>query len=284
MDSTTIKNRLSKMGSPIVVVSHPRSGTHLTIDLLRRHFPACASWKRFAERSDRLYLPLEGLCSAGVVHTPTTALDTLGRASRPIIKTHALPEFKEWMPDNGHWIDWLRERAKWVYVYRDGRKVMSSFFAGRAGMTKEPSSTFAQFLRQTDEGCSRPAYWAKHVRAWMDNDNTICVNYEELTRNTEKVLERLSRELSLDLHLRQPVLPPPIRSAWHGRWVRLVSRRPASTALVAGKLRHKPSEPWQRLFSSEDRAFFEKESDSLLVDLQYEQSRRWAEDTTADHG
>src|SRR4051794_27731921 len=41
---------------PVVVASHPRSGTHLLIDLLRRQFPACASWKYPLERMDRLYL------------------------------------------------------------------------------------------------------------------------------------------------------------------------------------------------------------------------------------
>ena len=30
---------------PVVVASHPRSGTHLMIDVIRRHFKPCRGWK-----------------------------------------------------------------------------------------------------------------------------------------------------------------------------------------------------------------------------------------------
>ena len=47
------------IGKPILIASHPRSGTHLTIDLLRKQFQECQSYKRLGEPFDRLYLALE---------------------------------------------------------------------------------------------------------------------------------------------------------------------------------------------------------------------------------
>src|SRR4051794_28399866 len=49
---------------PIVVVSHPRSGTHLMMDALRLNFRECRAWKRPGEPLERLYLNLDSLTCA----------------------------------------------------------------------------------------------------------------------------------------------------------------------------------------------------------------------------
>ena len=46
---------------PIVVSSHPRSGTHLCIDLLRRQYKACNIPKTLDRGLDDLYFSIEGL-------------------------------------------------------------------------------------------------------------------------------------------------------------------------------------------------------------------------------
>lgn len=52
------------IGKPIIVASHPRSGTHLTMDLLRKQFPACVTYKLPTQPLDRLYLALEALSAS----------------------------------------------------------------------------------------------------------------------------------------------------------------------------------------------------------------------------
>jgi len=60
-------NTLSeKAGSPILVISHPRSGTHLTIDFLRRQFEECQSYKYPFESQSHLYLPIEGFLEKNI--------------------------------------------------------------------------------------------------------------------------------------------------------------------------------------------------------------------------
>ena len=43
----------------VLVMTHPRSGTHLTIDLLRRSFPDLASSKRIFAALDSLYVAVD---------------------------------------------------------------------------------------------------------------------------------------------------------------------------------------------------------------------------------
>ena len=66
--------RLAGVGRRVVLATHRRSGTHLTLDLLRRHFPACRARKWPFQGLDSLYLNLEGRegqgCVAATEHGP----------------------------------------------------------------------------------------------------------------------------------------------------------------------------------------------------------------------
>ncbi len=82
---------LSKsVGAPILIISHPRSGTHLTIDSLRRQFEECKSYKYPFETQSHLYLPIEGFLEKidRKRLTERKALKIIQRPQRPIIKMH----------------------------------------------------------------------------------------------------------------------------------------------------------------------------------------------------
>lgn len=82
------------IGKPIIVASHPRSGTHLTMDLLRKQFPVCATYKFPTQSLDQLYLALEALSAPPRESiSEARALKILKKSQRPIIKTHACPTF-----------------------------------------------------------------------------------------------------------------------------------------------------------------------------------------------
>lgn len=57
-DCVTLFNQI---GKPIIVATYPRSGTHLTIDLLRKQFQECESWKFLGESKSNLYLDIDPL-------------------------------------------------------------------------------------------------------------------------------------------------------------------------------------------------------------------------------
>src|SRR3954451_10415909 len=117
---------------PIVVASHPRSGTHLLIDSLRLNFRECRSWKRLGENLHRLYLNLDELDGL----EPDEAVELASRCKQPVLKTHALGDFSAAClkpgpcPCDPELVAWLRANAaSFLYVYRDPREVMKSLHA-----------------------------------------------------------------------------------------------------------------------------------------------------------
>ena len=71
--------------NPIVVASHPRSGTHLVIDLLRRQFSDVGGHKWPLEPNDYLYVNLERFRGRDRKLSPEKAKTILNRAKRPVI-------------------------------------------------------------------------------------------------------------------------------------------------------------------------------------------------------
>ena len=148
---------------PIVIFSHPRSGTHLTLDFFRRQFEECRTWKRRGEKMNRLYLSLEAVGStwrAGRM-SREQASSLLRRVKRPLIKTHwafgaggVAPDQERGSPPTD-FADWLRRVASWVYVIRDGRSVMCSYQLFRACFDPSARWPISQFIRQAPGGVSR---------------------------------------------------------------------------------------------------------------------------------
>jgi hypothetical protein len=274
------------MNGPIVVASHPRSGTHLTLDTFRRQFRECRSWKYWGEPLDRLYLNLESLMRREGALGEAAARRILRRAARPLVKTHALPGYRAfYLPDEHHdlpaaWVEWLGREASVCYVYRDGRDVMCSYHLYMKGHDAAAYCSIGEFMRQRHGGASRVRAWADHVRAWLALPGVHAVAFEALVREPRRTLEGLAARLGLTLLGRQPWLPAPPTSLWALRRARLLSRRPETTAVRC----HPPTERlerWREAFTPEDRAFFHAEAGDLLLALGYETSDRWVEESLA---
>lgn len=259
---------------PIVVASHPRSGTHLLIDFLRRQFPACASWKYPLERLDRLYLNLDPLLWPRPPISEAKAVAVLRRPpGRPIVKTHAFPDYRT--PGFGvegvfppAVADALRRNATTLYVYRDGRCAISSYRAFAA-----PDMPMSEFLRQPEPGTglSRPAARARHLTDWLDTPGVVPVRMEDLTRRPGDVLATLERALGMRAAWREPLLPPQLNNIWQSRLARLTGVTPPSTAILT----RAPRPDWRSEFSPADRAFFHAHCGGTLQRLGYEPDDRW---------
>lgn len=279
-----VASALSNVGEPIVVASFPRSGTHLAIDLLRRHVAECDTWKRFGEPTEHLYLSLDGLLRRPEQYEPQQVLAWIRRPARPIIKTHGLPTFEPWQQAHQPWVDWLRNCGRFIYVHRDGRAAVTSLYMGRQGMFASASDlTFSEFLRMDWAGMNIPQRWAAHVEQWLAVQGVLPLRMEQMLEQPGPVVEQLAGSLGLTVRFGKPLLPAPIRSRWHGRWVRLMRRRPQSTALVAGRYRRVASPPWPDLFSAEDRRYFHEQAGHMLIHLGMEQNDIWVQAASASH-
>lgn len=229
---------LSGVGDPVVVTTFMRSGTHLTIDLLRRQFAAFDSWKRPLESLDSLYLPVDVFLPGWepADWNPDRALAVLRRPRRPILKTHFLdPDLANLRKSQPVLADWLERRARFVHVTRDLRQVIPSVWA------------FLQDWRPAQAGPFDEAFakhWIgqalDHRRGWESHPGVRGLDYAQITSDPMDSVLRLGEWLSEIPLLRQPLLPRALKSRWHSRCLRLFACRSESTAILASR----PSPGW----------------------------------------
>lgn len=260
------------------MASHPRSGTHLLLDTLRRQFDACQSWKWPGERLDRLYCNIDELPGDGLLDD-RTARRILRRTEHPLVKTHSWPGYQQAFLGShdggldGAWVDWLDKNATVFYVYRDGRDVLCSYQLFRQSFDPDARGSIGSFLRGTEDGANRVRRWADHVRAWRDQPDVHCIQFETLLSDPAAVLQRLADVVDEEPRGTRPLLPRPFSSIWDSRRARLFGVRPESTAVINGE-----SQDWEEVFTAEDRVFFHEQAGDLLVDLGYESSADWTAD------
>jgi len=259
---------------PIMIASHRRSGTHLTVDLFRRQFRECRSWKFPGERNDRLYVNLDMVLDRNKELPPSVACKILRRTAKALLKTHRIPSSnnKDTLQSFAQKdLSQLFEKADIVYVYRDGREVMSSYHQYRKGFDPKARCSLAEFMRQDDSGVSRVKFWANHVQSWLSLSGVITLKYDEVINNTQATLRRLGSAFQMEPLYLQPLLPKPLENQTASRCSRLFRIRPESTAILAPG----EKENWRVAFTLSDRQFFHDEAGTLLIELGYESSSGW---------
>lgn len=284
MDSSAVASALASLPSrPIVILTHKRSGTHLTIDLLRRQFAECDAWKRRGEKSSFLYLTLEAMFDPRALSplSERQGLEILGRCARPLVKSHFLPQDLPTAAATGggrlgrHWVDWLAAKGRTLYVYRDGRDVLCSLQLLEAKRDPRSWRPLADYIRAPAGGRpSRAEAWARHVERGLALPGAIPFRFEDLLRRTRDSVGELARSLELTPLYREPLLPKRLRSVWRARWSRLAERRPQSTAIL-GRPPGFELPQWRRDFTRDDREFFHRAAGGTLVRLGYEDGDGW---------
>ncbi|MBE9100634.1 sulfotransferase domain-containing protein [Vacuolonema iberomarrocanum] len=269
--------KLEDLGQPILVASHPRSGTHLTMDTLRRQFTACAAWKWPGERLDRLYLPLEGLTVSEKEMSWCIAQRILGRSPRPLLKTHAYPALAHLKADFPKLHQWIQDTAQTIYVVRDGRSVLCSRHLFMQSYNPETRCSISEFLRQEVNGKSRVRAWATHVQTWMAQPDVTVLQFEQVIQQPRQTLADLGEKLSLSPRFVEPLLPRSPHNIWQGRWARLTQWHPESTAII-GYYGGQKTRKWRDILSEGDRYFFHQEAGELLLKLGYISSDAWVTD------
>lgn len=258
------------------LATHRRSGTHLSIDLLRRHFSACRARKRWLEGLDSLYLNLDSVNPP--LRLPLDrALARLARAPRPIVKTHADPDFEDFAAPGRAFAHALLADADVIAVHRDVRDVLASYHHYARSYDSSAARSLSQFIHEKPCGVSRPRAWALQVRRWREA-GAHSIGYEEIVGDPAPTLERLAGLLDLPVEGTLPLLPPPLGGRWHARWLVAFSRDPEATTVPGAAGR---PQRWREVLSVSDRAFIQQEAGELLIELGYEDSDAWVEDATS---
>ena len=256
---------IEEVGEPIIVATHRRSGTHLTIDTLRRNFPECRPRMLPLENQHKSYFNIDAMnADHPTPHSRAEALRILGKSARPTIKTHAEPGFGEVAPEHQSFVRSIVQRSRSLYISRDGRKVMCSLWAWRGTFDPGSRVPFAEFIRQTDgRGRSRPREWAEHVLAWLDAPGVVHYAFDRLVRDPAATLAEIGERFGLRLEPADPAIPPAVRSRRETWIARLRGDLTSTNQHIRGKRPPRPDE----VFTAEDEAFFEREAGGAMERL-----------------
>jgi hypothetical protein len=263
----------------IVVASHRRSGTHLTIDSLRLNTNVV----------NDTYLEINRLLPRHEKHISLEQFTSQIRtAPKPytIIKTHrqrdgqlpprffeAIPEnqqFLETHPDIHAFMNRLLHEAPVLYIYRDGRDVMVSLYHYITKYKPEyENCPFVDHLREL------APYWRQNVLSLLNQPGVVFASYESFAQDYDAALahclDRLGLRPSASIHRVYGAFHK--QSRWQRTWQRLTRQRDIELTTVVP---HKGIVGgWKQHFGPDEKAVFKELTGDVLLQLGYEQSSDW---------
>lgn len=271
--------RVSENIESIFVISHQRSGTHLTIDSIINNLEGVSDEfltvpYNVEDREDE------------ILRSDAETLS--GTKGSIIVKSHFLPRFPHFTTCRSLLDEYttLYDKGKHIYVYRDGRDVMVSFYYFVQKSTVDISGlSFSDFIRMEsavtlpggeEVRMNRVEYWAYHVRSWLAEDGVTALPYEDFKRDYEGTVRRLSEVLAIPLKGEVREVKLPSRVAHSNRIFHLIYKVYRSL-FCSGEARSSAVSPrrgvvgdWRSHFSEEDLRFFHENDGGLLGELGYE--------------
>lgn len=257
---------------PIAVISHPRSGTHLTIDGLRHFFVETHRRQRPRQPVHDLYINLDRLHP----DHPYAARESRFRTElaecdqRMIIKTHCSTALEQVSTEHQPFARALLDASDIVYVVRDVRPVLASYMALRPLKDADSPSDMHAFLRTNLDVEMPPATaWAEHVKGWIAWPGVHVVKFEDLMDDYAGTVRRLGTNLGMtrrDEAGSIRIYPKP-KSIFENRARRWLGRQRSSSI---DNLRMKIKTPkWRAAMSSEDLELIRTQAGDVMKQLGY---------------
>ncbi len=262
---------------PIMVASHPRSGTHLVLDVLRRQFPTARSSRMFGKPLDHLYLNIERLTSDVRPFSDDLAVKILSAVPNPLIKTHYLADFSEtWVAEETRELadKWRKTvaNAHMLYVHRDPRDVMVSYkqflSTHHPGVAEMTLGQFVQHAHWNGRD-TMLEWWVRHVEGWLALPAIMSIGYRELISDPRTTLRAIGAHIGREPDMREPFLPKKVSSINQSRLGRLLSRTPASTAIIADSKRF-PAQDWNTASTPDDARYMREIAGAVMERLGYD--------------
>jgi len=219
----------------VLVSTFMRSGTHLTIDLIRKNFPTYRNSKRCFQSSSNLYFVLDTVLEAwgGNERHKPTLVSFLQKSKTPIFKSHFLdPDFSCF--DNYKPLqELLRTKCKTVYVTRNLFKVLPSLWSFfNTAKLKNPGFKL-DYTNQTEFVKIYARKWHEHIDSWYSRPEILPIRFEDTIADPDKVMERLANYLGEDksAYSGRDILPPKGNSTFFHRITNFVQTNPISSEI-----------------------------------------------------
>ena len=216
--------------TPISIISFPRSGTHLAIDLIRLNFPTSIINKKFFQSNDHVYLNLERTTSNSRPLTTDQALKRLQLCENPLIKTHYDAHFETtWHDSETGAVDpklkQLIQSCPKIYIYRKTYKVLISYYNLLATIDKDIMD-FETFIKDTNILDK----YIQHLTGWISAENVLTFSYSTLVDQPEFFLDSIQNNVNIKRGVFRK--PPHLKSIRQSRFQRIFAISPKSTAIV----------------------------------------------------
>lgn len=260
------------MNKHIIVLSHRRSGTHLTIDSI---------YNNFKELRKKPYINLDK--TRYYIKAPVD-LDVfkkqLGEKPR-IIKSHYLPDFSNYYKTQEEidWVDQLFSNSHLIYVYRNGLDVMVSLYEYlRSFNPGYKNISFSDFLMSKNHfeprinQLNRIEYWAYHIKHWQESkykNQILFLKYEDIIKNYQEHIGIIGKHIHLlpgknfkDIRIKKK--SPSLLRAFITFYKRLRGIRKTSVSARKGKIGDN-----KNYFSEKDRELFYSYNKEIMKRLNY---------------
>jgi hypothetical protein len=164
---------------------------------------------------------------------------------------------------------WFDQFPRTIYLCRDGRDVMVSYFHYRKGHGQD-YQTFSEFLRS---GTSWPCPWDVHVRRALESaerrpDNFLIVRYEDLLNDAVSQLARMASFINISAGDQR--LKNIVDRCEFERLQRKESERDRDEDDPEfSRFRSGESKQWTEVFSDSDLRWFYDRADDVLTELGY---------------
>ena len=248
----------------VLVISHRRSGTHLTIDSIRNNFKALRKSP---------YVTLETLDLAHPDHLPVSEFRQAISDHPCVIKVHYLPDVSEHLAtEEAACAEDVFSQSKKIYVVRNGLDVLASLYEFRRGhdpLVREMS--FSQFIREPSFDrkagtFDKVTYWAHHVQSWLNApraDQTLVLRFEQWVNDYRATIKKVAQFVGLS-------------KDWFGADVRMGS----TSGKKAKQIQRTWVEPRKgqigdhvNYFSPDDLDYFHSHCADLMKELGYQDAR-----------
>lgn len=247
----------------VLVISHRRSGTHLTIDSVRNNF-----------KSLRMspYVTLETLDQAHPDHLPVSEFRQAILECPRVIKVHYLPDVSNYLTsEEARCAEDVFSQSKKIYVVRNGLDVLASLYEFRRGHDPQVGEmSFSQFIREPSFDrkagtFDKVTYWAHHVESWLNApgaDQMLVLRFEQWVNDYRATIKKVAQFFGLS-------------KDWFGADVRMGS---------ASSMKNKKSKQIQRTwveprkgeigdhvnyFTPDDLGYFRSHCADLMKELGY---------------
>lgn len=221
-----------------------------------------------------------------------TSLRASLRDSPRVLKSHSPANVESFFGDReaAEIIQPLLESGKIVYVYRDGRDVMTSlYFYVRKVKPELSSIPFGRFLRMKDPLNVRPIgsstnveYWRDHVSGWLDQPHILPISFESLVLEFDREIHRLSEFLGQPMPrsvanvVRSPRAGSMPRSVWARgteKLFKLYKRLTTGVDLTSVDFRMGRIGSFEEVFTADDLEYFQHVAGEVMVRLGYDVDR-----------